>query len=239
VTRNAFSVAVLFLVALTFAQVAPAQDPPHLAGTWYITIQNFSGPGTAPHQGRWILQQDGTKITGIGKNPNGDLSLAGTLAGKKLRMQATPANDTGRHNDVQATVNDEVIEGTITMGNKDEHGWQANRYPTVAGEWNLLTSGPGPQLRAQWSIEQNGAKITGRLKDGNGEFALAGALAGPVLRMEVTAGDRQEQVEATMDVFTNSMDGTLKINGKQYLLSARRPPAAAANAPVAAQGAAK
>jgi hypothetical protein len=223
--RNAIIVAFLYFSIFMLPQAAAGQANSNLAGTWYITIQNFGGPGSPPHQGRWTLQQDGTKITGIGKNPNGELSLTGTLTGNKLRMEATPANDQARHNEVQATLNGDSIEGMIQMG-KDGHVWLAHRYATVSGEWNILTTAPA--LRGQWSIEQTGSKLTGHMKDSDGTFPLTGTLAGPVLRVEGMVGNMRDQIDATVDIFTNSMDGTLKVNGKEYLFAARRLPVTSA-----------
>jgi len=233
--RNLVLVAMLCLFAVTFAWVTAAQDIPKIIGTWYITIHNFgNSTTTVPHQARWMLQQDGTKIRGIGKNTNGELALVGTLTGKTLNVEATGVINaetkpvaSDRHNQVQATlVQADSLDGMIRFnGGKDgEFVWQARRYPNVRGRWYIMSTTVGPQPLAQWFVSQDGTKVTGHIKeDSIGQVPLAGTVTGNVLHLEGTGNERRYQIDATMDVLTDSMDGTLRINGKEYILAARRP----------------
>jgi len=125
--KKASLLAVLCFFAATFARVVTAQDIPNVAGTWHITIHNFGNTPRPPGQpqARWVLEQDGTKIKGIGGER---FNLEGTLTGRILRVEVTDPKNSAMHNQVHATVGSDSIDGAVRMG-RDEYIWQASRHP--------------------------------------------------------------------------------------------------------------
>src|SRR5262245_14537683 len=74
-TRASLVLAALLYAAPTFAQ-------PTVAGDWNLTIQSPTGPRSIP----LTLKQDGEKVTGSIKAPQGELPVEGTLVGSDLKF---------------------------------------------------------------------------------------------------------------------------------------------------------
>lgn len=107
----------------------------------------------------------------------------------------------------------------------------------VKGAWETTISQsarahamPAGEIKQQWALEQNGAKITGTVKDPSGDLSLAGnleGLNGDVFRGQITNRDDTWFIQAT--VVGNTMSGTIR-SGKdkvERLLTVKRPGAAA------------
>src|SRR5512142_1942207 len=118
-------VGVFLLVAgPLFAQV-------NVAGDWEVTINSPQGASTATA----TLKQDGDKVSGVLKNPMGELPFeGGTLTGDELKFvftvnfQGTPLPIT-----LTGKVKDAAIDGKADFGGMAEGEWTAKRIdPAMA-----------------------------------------------------------------------------------------------------------
>jgi hypothetical protein len=87
--------------------------------------------------------------------------------------------------------------------------WSVTIHSTIEG---LLTE--------QWSITQDGAKITGGVKSKNGDSTLEGSLSGAIFLGAITDGDKKYVVRGT--AVNNDFDGTIRMGKNEFLLSAKR-----------------
>lgn len=76
----------------------------------------------------------------------------------------------------------------------------------VAGKWNVTIRMPGGPVTEEWTIQQNGAMVTGTAKGQHGELPVSGAVEGAFFRVSVKDGDKQIKVRATVD--GPAMDGS-------------------------------
>ena len=75
-------------------------------------------------------------------------------------------------------------------------------------------------LTEQWTVTQDGAKITGTVKSKSGNATLAGSLSGAIFLGSVTNGDNKYAVRGT--AVDNDFDGTIRMGKNEFLLSAKR-----------------
>jgi len=92
---------------------------------------------------------------------------------------------------------------------------------SMVGSWNVtIHSTIEGILTEQWTVTQDGAKITGTVKTKNGDAALEGSLNGAIFLGAVTDGDKKYTVRGT--AVDNDFDGTIRMGKNEFLLSAKR-----------------
>lgn len=97
----------------------------------------------------------------------------------------------------------------------------AQSRATVAGTWNVTVRMPGHTVNEQWTIQQNGATVTGSAKGEKGELPVSGTIEGAFFRVTVKDGEKQYKVRATVD--GGAMDGSITLGvGDAHLWFAKR-----------------
>jgi hypothetical protein len=109
---------------------------------------------------------------------------------------------------------------TAQTADKTDAG--ANVTPAnMVGSWNVtIHSTIEGILTEQWSVTQDGAKITGMVKTKNGDATLEGSLNGAIFLGAVMDGDKKYTVRGT--AVDNDFDGTIRMGKNEFLLSAKR-----------------
>ena len=118
--RNAVVLVAVCLFSAASVGVAVAQQVAEAAGTWNVTL---SWPPLTPEERaahargvtpsiteQWIIRQNGSKITGTLKGPEGEKSLEGTLRGQTIRGDVIAG---GQRRTVFLTVSGDQIYGTL------------------------------------------------------------------------------------------------------------------------------
>src|SRR6267378_1806752 len=121
-TRASLVLAALLLAVPSFAQTT-------VAGDWELTIQSPTGTRTVP----LTLKQDGEKVTGMFKGPQGELPVEGTLVGDELKFAfAIPIQ--GQSLDIAMTgkVAGEAVTGTAQFGGFGEGPFTMKRPEKTA-----------------------------------------------------------------------------------------------------------
>ena len=113
--------AVLFLVAVLAVQQASAQKIANVAGTWVAVTKM---PDRNINE-QWTIQQSGDKLTGTVKSDHGELSFTGTI--DDVGFFRVDIKDGDMLYKVRATLDNDSLDGSITMGNK-EHIWSAKKF---------------------------------------------------------------------------------------------------------------
>jgi hypothetical protein len=91
----------------------------------------------------------------------------------------------------------------------------------MVGKWNVtIHSTIEGILTEEWTVTQEGAKITGAVKGKNGDATLEGSLSGAIFLGAVTDGDKKQAVRGT--AVDNDFDGTIRMGKNEFLLSAKR-----------------
>src|SRR6267142_1344377 len=128
-TRASLVLAALLLAVPSFAQTT-------VAGDWDLTIQSPTGTRTVP----LTLKQEGEKVTGMFKGPQGELPVAGTLVGDELKFAfAIPIQ--GQSLDIAMTgkVANDAVTGTAQFGGFGEGPFTMKR-PEKAAAASTATS---------------------------------------------------------------------------------------------------
>ena len=118
--RTAMLLAVLCSFAVTLAEITSAQKLANVAGRWEVTIRMPDGAVTE----QWSIRQSGGKITGTAKGTRGELPVTGTVEGAFLRVEV---KDGDMQYKVRATVDNDAMDGSITLGRSREYLWFAKR----------------------------------------------------------------------------------------------------------------
>jgi hypothetical protein len=91
----------------------------------------------------------------------------------------------------------------------------------MVGNWNVtIHSTIEGLLSQQWTVKQDGDKITGTVKSKTGDLALEGTLTGAILLGAITDGDKKYVVRGT--AVADDFDGTIRMGKNEFLLSAKR-----------------
>jgi hypothetical protein len=112
---------------------------------------------------------------------------------------------------------------TQTAGQTADKSDTATASPiaNMVGSWNVtIHSTIEGILTEQWTISQDGAKVTGAVKIKNGEATLEGSLSGAIFLGAITNGDNKQTVRGT--AVDNDFDGTIRMGKNEFLLSAKR-----------------
>jgi len=225
----------LVLAALLFA--APAFAQTSVAGDWNLTIQSPTGTRTVP----LTLKQDGEKITGMFKGPQGELPVEGTLVGTELKFAfAIPIQ--GQSLDISMTgkVEDEAVNGTAQFGGFGEGPFSMKRpdktveaaIPTTtapppadpaaapagfgaAGKWDVTIKTPGGDFPATANFAEEGGKLTGTFGSQMGEVPVTGTIDGKALKLTMIA--KTPQGDLTVEL-SGDVDGDAIVNGKAEIV---------------------
>jgi hypothetical protein len=97
----------------------------------------------------------------------------------------------------------------------------ASAFAKMAGNWNVtIHSTIDGILHEQWTVKQNGEKITGTVKTKSGDLTLDGSLTGAVLLATITDGEKKYEVRGT--TVANDFDGTIRTGKNEFRLAAKR-----------------
>src|SRR5260370_29889618 len=97
----------------------------------------------------------------------------------------------------------------------------ATPIANMVGTWNVtIHSTLEGILTEQWTVTQNGEKITGTVKSKNGDLTLEGALSVAILLGAITDGEKKYVLRGT--AVDNDFDGTIRMGKNEFLLSAKR-----------------
>jgi len=218
-TRVSLVLAALLFAASTFAQTS-------VAGDWTLTIQSPTGTRTVP----LTLKQDGEKITGMFKGPQGELPVEGTLVGSDLKFAfAIPIQ--GQSLDISMTgkVEGETVNGTAQFGGFGEGPFSMKRpekvveaaIPTttepptpaglVGGKWDVTIKTPGGDFPATANFTEDAGKLTGTFGSQMGEVPVTGTIEGKALKLTMMA--KTPQGDLTIEL-SGDVDGDSIVNGK-------------------------
>src|SRR5262249_12758656 len=127
----------LVLAALLFA--APTSAQTTVAGDWELTIQSPTGTRTVPLN----LKQDGEKVTGVFKGPQGELPVEGTFVNDELKfMFSIPIQGASIDISMAGKVANDAVSGTAQFGGFGEGPFTMKRPDKTA---NAATPPPTPE----------------------------------------------------------------------------------------------
>jgi hypothetical protein len=220
----------LFVPGLAFAQT-------NVAGDWDVTIQSPQGTNTV----LVTFKQDGEKVSGIFKSPQGELPFeGGSLIGTDLKFAFT-INVQGNSIVISLTgkVEGEAISGKADFGGFGEGDWSAKRAvaatttapappapppatttapPAAAGsttgaggKWDVTLVTPGGEFPATATLTDSAGKITGTFGSQMGEAAVTGTIEGKAIKMTMVAQTPQGDMTV---VLTGEVDGDSIVNGQ-------------------------
>jgi hypothetical protein len=131
----------LFALALLVAAPVFAQIPASVAGDWDVTINSPQGANTT----RVAFTQDGDKVTGLFKSPNGELPFTGTMTGNELKF-AFQIPFQGAALDITMTgkVDAETMTGKADFGGMAEGDWTAKRAATTTASATTASPSAAP-----------------------------------------------------------------------------------------------
>jgi len=226
-TRASLVLAALLLAVPSFAQTT-------VAGDWDLTIQSPTGTRTVP----LTLKQEGEKVTGMFKGPQGELPVAGTLVGDELKFAfAIPIQ--GQSLDISMTgkVAAEGVTGTAQFGGFGEGPFTMKRPEKTAastttdtattttagaagttttvlgaaGKWEVTLKTPGGDFPATANFTEEAGKLTGTFGSQMGEAPVTGTVEGKALKLTMVA--KTPQGDLTIEM-SGDIDGDTIVNGK-------------------------
>jgi hypothetical protein len=113
----------LLCFSAALAQLDAAQGTSQtVTGNWTVTIRIPEAPVTE----NWTIQQKGKVVTGTSKSGNREQTMSGTFdpAGLFMRVDVT---DGDKKYPVRATLDGDVMDGSITLGVGKQYFWMAKR----------------------------------------------------------------------------------------------------------------
>jgi len=120
--RTPILLTVVCFLVVALAQIALAQavKPVNVTGSWDVTTRLPTGNVNE----KWTIRQDGEKITGTVKGPQGEAPVEGAMVDKiffRVSVKATDAEHL-----IRATAEKDSMDGSITIG-RAEYLWSAKR----------------------------------------------------------------------------------------------------------------
>jgi hypothetical protein len=213
-----------FVPSLAFAQT-------NVTGDWDVTIQSPQGTNTV----LVTLKQDGEKVSGLFKGPQGELPFeGGTLTGNDLKFAFT-VNVQGNSIIISLTgkVDGAAISGKADFGGFGEGDWSAKRATAATtaapaatatpapgaasstagagGKWDVTLMTPGGEFPATATLTDTAGKVTGTFGSQMGEVAVTGSIEGHAIKMTFVAQTPQGEMTVVM---TGDVDGDSIVNGK-------------------------
>jgi hypothetical protein len=123
--RNAISLTILSFLVVSLAQVASSQQSHSVAGKWDVTIRK-SGQNVME---QWTIQQNGDDVTATIKSADGELKI--TCEVNNLAFRADFKDGAGVLNKVRAAISTDRMDGSLTVGEKQEYLWAAKRAKSL------------------------------------------------------------------------------------------------------------
>jgi hypothetical protein len=212
-----------------------AQTP--LVGDWDVTIQSPQGANTV----KTSFKQDGEKIDGLFKSPQGELPFTGTMTGNELKFSFT-INFQGQPLEIAMTgkLEGDSITGKASFGGMADGDWSAKRaadtvaaaapppatetpaapattaspsstMTTIAGKWDVTLLTPGGEFPANATLSEEAGKVSGTFGSQMGEVPVSGTVEGHALTITMTAQTPQGAMNV---VLTGEIDGDAIVHGK-------------------------
>jgi hypothetical protein len=116
--KAAIALGFLCFLVVMFPQRGATQDVAKVGGSWDVTVRM---PDKNVSE-KWMIQQEGGKVMGTAKGAK-DMSFSGTVDNVFLRVDLKDGDMTYK---VRATVDNDSLDGSITMG-KNEYLWSAKK----------------------------------------------------------------------------------------------------------------
>ena len=220
----------LAVLALVLLAAAPAFAQTTIAGDWDMTINSPQGSNTV----KVTFKQDGEKVDGLFKSPQGELPFTGTLTGDELKFTfSIPFQGQPLEIAITGKVEAAAMTGKANFGGMAEGDWTAKRTETttavaatpahsaapsttasggggLAGKWDVTFITPGGEFPANATFTEEGGKISGTFGSQMGEAPITGTVDGRTFKLTMTA----QTPQGSMDVaLTGEVDGD-SIKGK-------------------------
>jgi hypothetical protein len=222
------------LLALSLLSASPVFAQTNITGDWDITVVSPQGPNTTPA----TFKQEGDKVTGMFKSPQGSLPFdGGTMTGSDVKFTFT-INFQGNSLPITLTgkVDGDTMAGKADFGGFAEGDWSAKRSAattttstattttttttttkTVAtgvgfgGKWDVMMKTPAGDMPANATLSDTDGKLTGTFGSQLGEVPVSGTAEGKALKLTLVAQTPQGDMTVTM---TGDLDGDNIVNGK-------------------------
>jgi hypothetical protein len=222
------------LALALFASPAFAQTT--VVGDWDMTIQSPQGTNTV----KVNFKQDGEKVNGLFKSPQGELPFTGTLTGSDVKFAFT-INFQGQPLEIAmtGTVDRDAMAGKASFGGMVDGDWSAKRTTDtaavaspsttttsapatttaspasilagIAGKWDVTLLTPGGEFPANATLTEDAGKVSGTFGSPMGEVPVSGTVEGRAVKMTMTAQTPQGAMTVVM---TGDLDGDAIVHGK-------------------------
>ena len=213
----------IYALGLSLLVAVPAAAQTSVAGDWEVTIVSPQGTSTA----QATLKQDGDKVSGVLRNPMGELPFEnGTLTGDELKFlftinfQGTPLSIT-----LIGKVNGSTIDGKADFGGMAEGEWTAKRITAttasaaaspsgaastagggataassggIAGTWDVTFMTPQGEFPATATLTNEGGKVSGTFASQLGQVPVSGTLDGTTVKLSLVAESPQGSMSVAM-----------------------------------------
>ena len=221
----------LAVLALVLLAAAPAFAQTTIAGDWDMTINSPQGSNTV----KVTFKQDGEKVDGLFKSPQGELPFTGTLTGDELKFTfSIPFQGQPLEIAITGKVEAAAMTGKANFGGMAEGDWTAKRAEAtttaaappaaaaasstaassgagLAGKWDVTFITPGGEFPANATFTDEGGKISGTFGSQMGEAPITGTVEGSSLKLTMTAQTPQGSMTV---VLTGDVEGDAIVHGK-------------------------
>jgi hypothetical protein len=224
------------LLALALLTASPVLAQTNVTGDWDVTVVSPQGTTTTPV----TFTQDGDKVSGIFKSPQGQLPFdGGKVTGSELTFTFT-INFQGMPLPITLTgkVDGASMGGAADFGGFAQGEWSAKRAGTTTttasattttttrtttttttvmtgvgfgGKWDVMLKTPAGDMPANATLDDDNGKLSGTFGSQLGEVPVAGTAEGKALKLTLTAQTPQGDLNVVM---TGDLDGDNIVNGK-------------------------
>jgi hypothetical protein len=223
-------------LALVVFGASPAFAQTTIVGDWDMTINSPQGANTT----KVTFKQDGEKVDGLFKGPQGELPFTGTLTGSDLKFAFT-IQFQGMPLEIEMTgkVENGAMAGKASFGGMAEGDWTAKRSTDtaaaaappatatpaaaattaapattlggIAGKWDVTLLTPGGEFPANATLAEDAGKVSGTFGSQMGEVPVEGTIEGHAFKITMTA---QTPQGAMTVVLTGDVEGDAITHGK-------------------------
>ena len=224
-------------LALVVFGASPAFAQTTIVGDWDMTINSPQGANTT----KVTFKQDGEKVDGLFKGPQGELPFTGTLTGSDLKFVFT-IQFQGMPLEIAMTgkVENDAMTGKANFGGMVDGDWTAKRSTAtaaaatpapatatpaaatttaasattmggIAGKWDVTLLTPGGEFPANATLKEEAGKVSGTFGSQMGEVAVDGTIEGTALKITMTAQTPQGAMTVVM---TGDVEGDAITHGK-------------------------
>jgi hypothetical protein len=208
----------LFVFALLVAAPAFAQTPASVSGEWDVTINSPQGANTT----RVAFTQDGDKVKGLFKSPNGELPFTGTLTGSELKFAfQIPFQGAALDITITGKVDAETMAGKADFGGMAEGDWTAKRAAATtataaASPAPATTATPSPATSPTASTAAGfGGKWDVTLKTPAGDFPANATLTDEGGKLSGTFGSQMGEAQVAGTAEGTALKITMVANTPQ------------------------